>query len=696
MREKEDFTLDVVSEIDEDIIIKNLIKRYQLSEESQKPKKKKWIPILAAAASFAIVFCSAFLFWKFLNVPVYLGMTVSNETVVSDTVSAAADSVEKMPLTAGALSLMPTLLSNADVDSDDSDSLDVSDCGIYYAMPGEDVYINVHIDNPEGFEILSFTLNGVKYSSYMFEEGSDLENLILKCNVGEEVGVKEYTIDAIKYVDGGSIKGARMKGERTVEVIVGGAVSSLDFEIKTAGGFAMLTPLLGEGMEALPEILSIDVYNGTELIAQGSLDELSVSGLPLNSRLLMVVSYMNGDSIEYFKRVFDTTKISKGLEISEDGYITGIGSCTETVLYLDKPIGADAFTGNQQIKAVYLGEGVSSVKYGAFSGCKNLEIIFVSKDVEKISSYAFANCPSLNTIMVDENNEIYRAQSNCLIEIETDCLILGCKNSDIPETVKKIGSRAFAGCTGLSSIVIPESVTSIEAYAFSNCKGLTDMIIPDSVTYIGESAFLGCEELGSIKLSAALTTIERSVFYDCKSLTSITIPDGVTLIGGSAFCGCNSLSNVEIPSSVITIDASAFYGCEHLVNLSIPEGVESIGTSAFYMCKGLQSVILPDSLTSIGESAFFGCGNLMSVKIPNGVTLIGKSAFCNCSKLKTLVISNSVEKIDDYAFYLCTELTTIIFEGTCEEWLAIDKTHNWNLLVAATEVQCADGTVAIG
>lgn len=73
---------------------------------------------------------------------------------------------------------------------------------IYYATPNQDIYISIHIDNPDSYEILSFTLNGKKYTGYMFEEGSDMETIILKYNVGNTSGIVSYTIDAIKYVDG--------------------------------------------------------------------------------------------------------------------------------------------------------------------------------------------------------------------------------------------------------------------------------------------------------------------------------------------------------------------------------------------------------------------------------------------------------------------------------------------------------------
>ena len=88
---------------------------------------------------------------------------------------------------------------------------------IYYADKNQDIFITIRLSNPDSYEILSFTLNGKKYSNYMFEEGSDMENLVLKVNVGDVGGIVEYTIDAIKYVDGTDIKDVRMDGDRTVK-----------------------------------------------------------------------------------------------------------------------------------------------------------------------------------------------------------------------------------------------------------------------------------------------------------------------------------------------------------------------------------------------------------------------------------------------------------------------------------------------
>ncbi len=227
MKRKDELKIEILSNIKDEIIDKQSAKRYALMNRKRKPK---WIiPSSVAAVLLIAIMIPLFIVLFSKQVPVYEGMTVSTTYQSS---AAEAGGVTMLSASSSGRTQIDFLKDDngnhnghnkkpvEDIVEDKfSSSLTVPEQHMYYAKPSQDIYITVHISNPDSFEILSFTLNGKKYSSYMFEDGSDMENLILKVTVpaGAE-GITEYTIDAIKYVDGTAIKDVRMEGNRTVKV----------------------------------------------------------------------------------------------------------------------------------------------------------------------------------------------------------------------------------------------------------------------------------------------------------------------------------------------------------------------------------------------------------------------------------------------------------------------------------------------
>ena len=228
MNKKDEIKIEVLSQIDDDIIEKQTKKRFALMTGKPRKNHRKMVSVLGAAAAFVLI-CSIFLGillpMLFKQIPVYEGMTISN-TAPSASMEINLDRLPTLLSRSDPYGLPMTQLlvkgheKPADNRLDKAPEIVKENRSLYYAKKNEDIYVTVHINNPEDFEILSFTLNGFKYQSYMFEDGSDSENLILKINVGDTEGMVDYTIDAIKYVDGTQIKDVRMVGDRTVRVAV--------------------------------------------------------------------------------------------------------------------------------------------------------------------------------------------------------------------------------------------------------------------------------------------------------------------------------------------------------------------------------------------------------------------------------------------------------------------------------------------
>jgi len=257
---------------------------------------------------------------------------------------------------------------------------------------------------------------------------------------------------------------------------------------------------------------------------------------------------------------------------------------------------------------------VTTIGNSAFRDCTDLTAVTIPKSVTSLGESVFRGCDSLTDIVVAQGNSIYDSRENCnaIIETNSNMLVVGCRNTTIPSSVKAIRGQAFYGYTGLTHITIPDNVNTIGHKAFGDCTGLTSVTIGKGVNYI-DDAFAGCTSLASVTLesnafvSATKTssTSMKAVFGE--QVMEYIIGNEVEQIGNYAFYGCSNLPSIIIPESVTSIGNHAFSGCRSLTSVTIGNSVASIGNYAFYGCNGLTAITIPENVTSIGSQAFIGC-----------------------------------------------------------------------------------------
>ena len=140
----------------------------------------------------------------------------------------------------------------------------------------------------------------------------------------------------------------------------------------------------------------------------------------------------------------------------------------------------------------------------------------------------------------------------------------------------------------------------------------------------------------------------------------------------------SNLTEVTIPENIQSIDKAAFYYCEQLQKVTISSGIKEIGKSAFYNCCKLSEITIPYNVKKIDKEAFCGCTAMESVNIENGVQQICEHAFCGCKILPNITLPNSITELGGRVFELCDALETIYYDGTQEEWNAVNKHESWN------------------
>lgn len=250
-----------------------------------------------------------------------------------------------------------------------------------------------------------------------------------------------------------------------------------------------------------------------------------------------------------------------------------------------------------------------------------------------------------------------------------------CESVSIPETVTKIGYIAFENCFLLKHIRLPHSVKEIYAGAFCNDTC--------SVCYVGtEEEFNNIDKVIHNGYGQSDWTLgyEGQVYYDSRDIVNngITVCSSCNVVldlNGNQYDNVAQGKCGQDLEWVITNDyCLRIYGTGRMTDyVNAPYYTVGVNSKApWFPYAGLiRYIIIEDGVESIGNGAFLDFSVCENVEVPDSVISIGYIAFENCYRLHHLSLSDRVTEIKAGAFW--NDTFPICYRGAEEAFESISK-----------------------
>ena len=145
---------------------------------------------------------------------------------------------------------------------------------------------------------------------------------------------------------------------------------------------------------------------------------------------------------------------------------------------------------------------------------------------------------------------------------------LRAKTLRIPQSLQKVGEKAFAFNSALLSVKIPKNTDIFEAGAFSYCMRLENIIFEDGIEKIPNGMFAHCG-IKTLSLPPSLKVVEEDAFRDCYLLETLILNEGLERIEKFAFLGVSPKS-ISLPQSLCFLSEDAFHEAD-VEEVIVPE-----------------------------------------------------------------------------------------------------------------------------
>ena len=311
----------------------------------------------------------------------------------------------------------------------------------------------------------------------------------------------------------------------TNTLILGCSAATIPSTVTTIGGNAFRSCYGLRGTFTIPEgvvtLMAQSFYNCTmiaELALPNTLQTIEGGAMSTLSNLTAITIPSSVTSIAN-NAIISTPKVESIVVDQNNTTYNSFNNCNAIVETTTKKVICGCK--NTDLSA----SNIEAIDSYAFYGHTELTNIHIPSNITSIASLAF-RCINVTAITVDSSNVNYYSSGDCLIEKKDDAysVVVGCKNSVVPNEVKKIGSNSFAQ-QPITSITLPVNTTSLLSTAFSGCTSLRSITMNGQVTSIGTSCFNGCTSLTSITIYATVPpSIPSNAFTSVPSTCEINVP----------------------------------------------------------------------------------------------------------------------------------------------------------------------------
>ncbi len=337
-------------------------------------------------------------------------------------------------------------------------------------------------------------------------------------------------------------------------------------------------------------------------------------------------------------------------------------------------VGARAFKNFPNLYCIRMPDTLTSIHAEAFYGCRSLDALILPSNLDALGDYAFCNCTGL----------VYKGTNARTNQIVFE----GAPPSSLGYGVFK-GIKAYNDTCILSYPIEHRAEWEALPVTYDSAFPLWRGYALDSVWQVGDHVYGTHYKMVYPQQEALLVFAGYGDVWDGE----IWHDTGVIEYGPSPFEEpdiSNNTYEIYFTKGVTSIGAFNFIYEERLSNPAIQEGIERIGEAAFRWSPGIQRIELPASVTEIGLGAFGNTLKLQTItvaadnpsfKVVDGVlySMDGTRLLrCPSDLTGVFTIPEGVTSVDPGAFaftkitslVIPASLTQLPYDLCCPDWKA--------------------------